>query len=76
MSNLIRCNACNGRKRVLGIGGMEKNCSTCNAIGWIETPTIEPVLDEIDTAEGEAISSKKKSGRKPKNFIDSHEFVL
>lgn len=29
-----RCDVCNGKKQVIGMGGMIKSCSACNATGW------------------------------------------
>ena len=56
-TELIRCDICNGKKRVLGMGGMEKPCPVCKAIGWIEVDKPKPTVE---------IKIKKKSGPKPK----------
>lgn len=31
-----RCHDCNGKRKVLGLGGMIKDCLTCNRTGWID----------------------------------------
>lgn len=43
MSNgdLKRCTLCNGSKRVIGIGLLEKQCPTCLGIGWISTHPVD-----------------------------------
>ena len=29
-----RCDTCNGRKKVFGMGGMIKECDSCDGTGW------------------------------------------
>jgi DnaJ-class molecular chaperone len=31
-----RCQACNGEKKVMGMGGMKEKCSPCSGTGFIE----------------------------------------
>jgi phage FluMu protein Com len=67
MSGLVRCDCCNGRKRVLGMGGMEKPCGPCKGIGWIKDETEMPVYtDGLITSGGNPVIVKRKPGRKPK----------
>lgn len=44
----LRCDTCNGRKKVLGMGGMMKACEACGGSGWqvsgLCAPSVEPVL--------------------------------
>lgn len=35
----LRCEVCNGRKKVLGMGGMMKVCDECKGTGWF-TPVM------------------------------------
>lgn len=65
MTDLIRCDICNGRKRILGMGGMEKDCYKCHAIGW--TQCNDPIiLDKVVNSNGDPVKVKKKPGRKPR----------
>lgn len=32
---LIRCGHCNGRKKVMGMGGWQVDCPTCKGVGHI-----------------------------------------
>ncbi len=64
MPNLIRCDCCQGLKRIKGLGGIEKDCPGCRGIGWIDNgdKSLEKELSErMDIAK-----PKKKPGRKPK----------
>lgn len=40
-SDLKRCTLCNGSKRVVGLGLLEKQCPTCLGIGWISTKPVD-----------------------------------
>ena len=31
----VRCPTCAGRKKILGLGGMQKNCPRCAGIGFV-----------------------------------------
>ncbi len=33
-----RCDACDGRKKVTGLGGMIKDCPVCNGVGFVAEP--------------------------------------
>lgn len=44
---LSRCTSCHGRKRVIGLGNIEKECPGCKGIGWVTvvdvvTPSVTP----------------------------------
>lgn len=41
---LIRCDVCKGRKKVFGMGGMQKDCGACDGAGTID----EDVASEED----------------------------
>lgn len=67
MSQLIRCDSCNGRKRVLGMGGMEKTCQPCKGVGWIKDEAEHEIHTEgLKTPTGNPVIAKRKPGRKPK----------
>lgn len=34
MQSYNKCNNCNGKKKVLGLGGIVKNCSECQGVGY------------------------------------------
>lgn len=40
-SDLLRCSKCNGRKKIIGLGMMEKECPTCFGIGWVSKTPVE-----------------------------------
>lgn len=48
MSDLERCDICQGKKKIMGIGGMEKKCKYCDGVGWIEKE-IKPVKENKKT---------------------------
>jgi hypothetical protein len=35
-SEIKRCETCSGRKQVMGLGWMIKDCPGCHGIGWIK----------------------------------------
>lgn len=64
MGDLVRCTSCNGRKRILGMGGMEKECLPCKGIGWTEAE--KPIVTlNVTNSNGSPVKVKKKPGRKP-----------
>lgn len=73
MSKLERCDACMGKKKILGLGSIMKDCPECRGIGWIDVPempkgnNLASVGGSMDRDEfNEMIKPKKKPGRKPK----------
>lgn len=42
--DLVRCKACKGTKRIVGMGMMEKDCIECKGIGWVNPP-----IKEVET---------------------------
>lgn len=70
----VKCYSCRGTKKLLGMGGMIKDCTTCQGIGYIksdESVTLEPVKPFNTTPK--LIDIPKKKGRpfgKPKSPID------
>lgn len=61
---LIRCVVCEGRKRLMGIGGMIKECYACEGIGYIR-----------DISMNENDRRSKKSGRPRKGCLEVLEMV-
>lgn len=64
MSNVTRCEGCQGRKKIKALGNIEKDCPNCRGIGWLDNgdKSLEKELSErMDIAK-----PKKKPGRKPK----------
>ena len=78
---LVRCTRCNGRKNVLGLGGMRKACPDCKGIGFVEPEAeltasqekriaaqSEPVkLEALVNAKGVPVVAKRK-GRPPRSL--------
>lgn len=61
-NDLERCESCQGRKKMLMLGGIEKQCPFCMGIGWIakkiDLPkAAEPQLESV-------LEPPKKRGRK------------
>ena len=63
---LVRCPACRGTKKIMGMGMMEQKCTECNGIGYIDVVDAEV----LDTANGESIKPVlvKRRGR-PKREV-------
>lgn len=67
MYELMRCDVCKGRKRVLGMGGMENKCQSCKGVGWIEAENNRPVsIENLKTPSGAPVAARRKPGPKPK----------
>ena len=43
---LSRCDCCDGRKQLVGLGGMTKDCGNCKGVGFVKSQT---VLDTVVT---------------------------
>ena len=39
---LTRCDCCQGRRNVVGMGGMQRACSNCKGVGFVKEA--EPVV--------------------------------
>lgn len=44
---LVRCDCCNGRRTIVGLGGMEKKCGNCHGVGHVKV--VEPVAVVAET---------------------------
>jgi DnaJ-class molecular chaperone len=42
---LDRCPACVGKKKIMGLGSMIKDCPECHGVGYVKVPevVVEPV---------------------------------
>ncbi len=56
--NLIRCDVCMGRKKVLGLGAMKRDCYNCGGIGWLDADEEENLEKEMES---------KRRGRPPRD---------
>lgn len=60
----MKCPVCRTAKKVVGLGGIIKDCSRCNAKGYIdEAVDLDKELAEVN----KIIAFRKKPGPKPKN---------
>ena len=59
---LLRCEKCNGRKDILGLGGMIKKCDACHGVGSVEAHKVELVNDKIETPARKRGRPKQKVG--------------
>lgn len=39
---LSRCDCCNGRRHIVGLGGIERECDNCDGVGFVKVA--EPVV--------------------------------
>jgi phage FluMu protein Com len=61
MSELQKCPTCDGRKKIIGMGHIEKKCDPCVGIGWIDKPEEKPLDQPV----------KKRSGRSRKDVCQN-----
>ena len=73
----VKCYSCNGTKKLLSLGNLVKECSTCLGIGYIKSDdsiSVKPISPfKVVNDDEQLLSIKKKKGRpfsKPKS-IDS-----
>lgn len=67
MSDLERCVTCSGRKQILSLGGMMKDCYSCVGVGWVKKQSYSDIeLDGLTNAAGDPVKAVKRRGRKPK----------
>lgn len=41
--SFVRCSLCNGKKKVFGLGMMEKECHVCHGVGYVDSEPKEVV---------------------------------
>lgn len=51
MTDLIRCEMCNGRKQISPLGGILKNCPTCQGVGFVQgevkiIESTQPIIEQ------------------------------
>lgn len=63
MSDLVKCGACNGQKRIMGMGMMKKDCKACKGVGWLEKEEEKEEKDATPTI-GDVLTRKRR-GPKP-----------
>ena len=54
---LVKCNACKGQKKVLCLGFIEGDCSSCEGTGFV---TVKDAIEQLEP---------KKRGRKAKDDL-------
>lgn len=65
----MRCNVCGGKKKLLGMGCMEKPCGNCKGTGIVEDKPAAPVeveKPEVKKAPAKAKAKGKRKGNPPK----------
>lgn len=50
---LLRCECCQGRKHVIGLGGMQKKCGNCMGVGFVKVVDVAVVDDKPKSKKGE-----------------------
>lgn len=65
---MINCDNCKGRKQVIGLGNIQKDCPSCRGIGWVELPD-----NDLKVTLADVMDTNKKRGRKKKI---NHEEIL
>lgn len=63
---MIRCETCNGTKKLMGMGMIEKSCHSCNGIGFVEEKKIDDVKEPEMVSINDIQVVKKKMGRPKK----------
>ncbi len=43
---LERCTHCDGRKKIMGMGGLQKDCPTCMGVGHVIVPLFADKKDK------------------------------
>ncbi len=66
---MVRCRTCNGFKKILGLGNLQKDCVDCDGIGYIEDKTEEQEPVKITFKRGRP--AKLKSIKTVENHEES-----
>ena len=40
MSEIMRCDSCHGKKKLIGLGSIVKDCPACKGVGYV---AVEPI---------------------------------
>ena len=83
MSDLIRCSACRGAKKVPKLGGMIGDCNTCKGLGQIKAsdahvmvkPQPVPVVTEIIKAVSDCVPASDALSVEPEIKIDPQKAI-
>lgn len=71
MTTLInRCRACSGKKKLLGLGGMMKDCIACKGIGYVETQLDKPNVNPFKVTGGTVTIEPEAAAPVRKTLID------
>jgi len=66
--SLCRCESCKGRKIIVGIGGMEKECSRCLGVGYVKVEVVaetkEEPLENVACKNNEQVGNLKRKKRR------------
>lgn len=65
---LSRCSGCQGQKRVMGIGSLERDCAVCKGIGWLK---LDEALSLVDEAVVPTNNVVVKIDKRSKEYRDS-----
>lgn len=47
--SLIRCKKCRGTKKLMGMGGIYKNCDECNGVGQVDVEDAELIWTDPES---------------------------
>lgn len=62
--SVIHCDICKGKKQLLGLGMIFRDCEACKGVGFVNPKVEEPVIEEAPKV---VQISTKKYGRKAKD---------
>ena len=52
-----RCELCNGKKKIIGLGMIEKDCDECNGVGYVQIKTeVEVKIGKIRAVKDKIIA--------------------
>ena len=63
MVSTVRCDACKGRKQVISLGNMIKDCDVCDGSGYVSQDDISNKDDSIEL-ETQSTMDKRQRARK------------
>lgn len=66
---LSRCSSCHGRKRLIGLGNMEKECHVCKGIGWVTV--VEAVTPDF-TVKPNVVPDDSKIDKRSKEYREKN----
>jgi len=65
---LIRCPACGGTKKIIGLGMVERKCDECNGVGFVDMEDAE-IIESVNGHASKPVVVTKRRGR-PKREIE------